>query len=607
MSETPKQSQKTSESMGAIPSDNGSTFRVWAPHADKISVVGNFNDWQEDKHLLNREENGYWAVYVPEARAQQEYKYIIYNGNDRCYKNDPYTRKIGNGDGNSIIYRLDYERDDINFKMPDWHELVIYELHVGTFFSATDGKMGDFSGVEKKLKYLKDLGINAIEIMPISEFPGIHSLGYNLNQPFAIEKDYGGPDAFAKLVNTAHAMGIAIIMDVVFNHWGPSDLDLWQFDGWSENRKGGIYFYNDERSHTPWGDTRPNYGRKEVRRYIRDYVFMWLENYHCDGLRVDATNYIRHISGGGGESGTLEDGIGLLKEIISEIKATYPSKLLIAEDMQSQNSITRPIAEGGIGFDTQWDANFVHPVRNVLQQSHDEDRCLQSIMDALAYTYEDDVFKRVIFCESHDEVAKGKSRLPEAIQPGNADSQIAKKLAVLGAVLAFTAPGIPMIFQGQEFLIPQYFKDDETLDWSKLEEFNGIHCLYRDLIRIRTSQNSLYKGLQGATIDIIHFNQKDQILAYQRRNQNYKNNKLIVVVNLSQKDYTDYTIGLDTAGLWKLVFNSSSKNYDTSYCDLKVMDFEAREFAYDGKPYSGTFCLPCYTALIFVNAAGGDG
>ncbi len=160
-------------------------------------------------------------------------------------------------------------------------------------------------------------GVNAIQIMPVAQFAGERSWGYNPAHIFSVEIAYGGPLAFKKFVKRAHQQGIAVILDVVYNHLGPSDLDLWQFDGWSENNRGGIYFYNDGRAHTPWGDTRPDYGRGEVRQYICDNVFMWLEEYHVDGLRFDGTVYIRTPHGPGSDD--LPEGWSLLQWINSQI------------------------------------------------------------------------------------------------------------------------------------------------------------------------------------------------------------------------------------------------------------------------------------------------
>jgi 1,4-alpha-glucan branching enzyme len=174
-------------------------------------------------------------------------------------------------------------------------ELVIYELHVGTLNVKTEGQTGTFDSAMEKLPYLRDLGINAVELMPVAEFPGDFSWGYNPAHPFAVESGYGGADGLKRFVKAAHQHGIAVIIDVVYNHLGPSDLALWQFDGWSENGKGGIYFYNDHRAQAPWGETHPDYGRGEMRRYLRDNALMWLDEYRTDGLRWDMIIYIKNI------------------------------------------------------------------------------------------------------------------------------------------------------------------------------------------------------------------------------------------------------------------------------------------------------------------------
>src|SRR5205085_6381975 len=159
-----------------------------------------------------------------------------------------------------------------------------------------------------------DLGINAIEVMPVAEFPMDLNWGYDPADPFAVESSYGGPEAFRRLIKAAHEHGIAVILDVVYNHLGPNDLPMWQFDGWHQGDSGGIYFYNDWRANTPWGSTRPDYGRPEVRQYIRDNALMWLEEFQVDALRLDATGYIRNVHGSNNDSGAdLPDGWSLMQ------------------------------------------------------------------------------------------------------------------------------------------------------------------------------------------------------------------------------------------------------------------------------------------------------
>ncbi|MFG0251537.1 MAG: alpha-amylase family glycosyl hydrolase, partial [Phycisphaerales bacterium JB038] len=282
--------------MGAILHAEGVAFRVWAPHAESVSVVGTFNDWNAEAHSMIREEHDTWYVDVLGAKAGDEYRFLLINGEQELSRIDPYAREVTNSVGNGIVYdpaAFDWEGDA--FELPPNNELVIYELHTGTCHNQDpDGdRPGTFHDAIEKLGHLKKLGINCIEVMPSAEFAGDYSWGYNPAHPFAVEQSYGGPDALKEFVKAAHREGIAVLMDVVYNHFGPSDLDLWRFDGWGEGDQGGIYFYNDDRSSTPWGDTRPDYGREEVRRYIFDNAMMWLEEYHCDGLRYDMTLYIR--------------------------------------------------------------------------------------------------------------------------------------------------------------------------------------------------------------------------------------------------------------------------------------------------------------------------
>lgn len=589
-----------SAGMGAVINDGVTTFRVWAPNADKIFVTGDFNDWNETNFPLESEQNGYWSGVTSDAQEGHEYKYLIHNGAHKFFRNDPYAFELTNSNGNTIIRSLDFDWEGDAFEMHDWNKLVIYELHVGTFNRKKADQVGTFEEVIEKLSYLKKLGINCIELLPVAEFAGGISWGYNPAHPFAIEQDYGGPEGLFRLVKEAHKAGIAIIMDVVYNHFGPSDVDLWQFDGWSENDKGGIYFYNDHRSATPWGDTRPDYGRQEVRRYLRDNALMWIEKYHCDGLRLDATSYIRYEGGGIGEKRAIDEGNQMMREINLELQTKYPKVLTIAEDLKGDEFVTNGIAYGGIGYGAQWDSHFVHPVREVLLDTRDDSRDLQKIVDALEYTYSGNVFKRVIYTESHDEVANGKARVPEEIQPGDAESEFAKRRAVLGMVLTLTAPGIPMLFQGQEFIEDEYFQDTEQLDWGKEVRLSGIRQLVSDVIKLRTGASGGATGLNGQHLDIIHFNPDTKILAFKRGGT--EEDQALIILNFRNQEYLGYGIGVDDKQDWKLRINADWKGYDTDFSNLEVNDLQLEEQETDGRPFTGTFNIPGYGALIYTAA-----
>ncbi|WP_298528896.1 alpha-amylase family glycosyl hydrolase [uncultured Christiangramia sp.] len=587
---------KRSPGMGCIIDEGLTTFRVWAPNAEKIFVTGTFNEWNAEDLELEHEENGYWAGTTDKAKQGDEYKYVIHNNDETFYRNDPYAFELTNSDGNSVIRDLNFDFGNDQYHLPSFNQLVIYELHVGTFNRKSADTVGTFEDVIEKLDYLKNLGINCIELLPVAEFPGGESWGYNPAHPFAIEQDYGGPNGLANLVKAAHQHGIGVIMDVVYNHFGPSDMDLWQFDGWSQNDKGGIYFYNDHRSETPWGDTRPDYGREEVRQYLRDNALMWIEKYRCDGLRMDATSYIRFEGGGLGEDTAIEEGNQMMREINAEIQEKYPHIITIAEDLKGHDMVTDTIENGGIGYGSQWDMNFVHPVREVLTDTHDDSRDLEKIAGALQFVQSKDAFKRIIYTESHDEVANGKARVPEEVQPGDAESAFAKKRALLGIVLTLTAPGIPMVFQGQEFMEDSYFQDTVELNWEKLEKHQGISRLVSDLIKIRTGEIVGYEGLRQQPIEIIHLNNDSKVLAYLRGEEN---SKVLIVINFSNTDFSEYNLDLAEQSNWKLRLNTVAKEYDDDFSEMEVYDPEIHAESKE-EANTGTFEIPGYSALIFI-------
>jgi 1,4-alpha-glucan branching enzyme len=403
--------------------------------------------------------------------------------------------------------------------------------------------------------------------------------------------------AFKKFVKRAHRHGIAVILDVVYNHFGPGDLDLWQFDGWSENDRGGIYFYNDDRAHTPWGDTRPDYGRNEVRQYIFDNVFMWLEEYHIDGLRFDGMAYIHFAPGPGGQD--LPDGWNLLQWINGKVAEKFPDRITIAEDMQNNNWVTKDVGAGGAGFASQWDANFVHPIRQAVITHEDQHRSVVAIRDALCHRYNDDAFERVIYSESHDEVANGRARVPQEVNPEYPKGWYSQKRSTLAAAMVFTAPGIPMLFQGQEFLEGNYFRDTVPVDWDQRDEFHGILRLYRDLIRLRVNRDGFTRGLCGQFTRVYHLNDERKLLAYRRWDKGGPADDVVVVANFLNEPQDSYVIGFPAAGTWKLRFNSDWQDYSEIFAGYRSTDVLAEPGEYDGFPFRGALYIGPYSVLIF--------
>ena len=586
--------------MGSILYDGGAAFRVWAPFAVEVTVAGSFNSWSATTNPLASEGNGYWSADVPGVKIGHQYKFVLRNGDQPLWRVNPYAREVVNSVGNAVIHDPGCDWTSDKFVTPPWHELVIYEMHVGTFNALPGGHPGTFDDVIKRLPYLEETGINAIEIMPVLEFPQDKSWGYNPSHPFAVESALGGPQGLQRLVKAAHARGIAVILDVVYNHFGPDDLDLWRFDGWSDsNHDGGIYFYDNTRAWTRWGHTRPDYGRPEVRQYIRDNAVYWLNKYHADGLRFDAVSYIRNIGGNNNDpGGDLPDGWALLQRINSEIRGGQPRKLIIAEDLKNNEWITKDAASGGAGFGSQWDAGFVHPVRQAIITGNDAERDMFAVRDALYHRYNGDAFQRVIYTESHDEIANGHQRVPSEIWNGNAGSYFSKKRSTLGAALVFTAPGIPMIFQGQEFLEDEYFRDEDPLDWSKLETFAGIRWLYYDLIRLRRNWYNRTRGLRGQHIHVHHVNQSDKVIAFHRWESGGPCDDVVVVANFANRAYSSYTLGFPRDGSWKVRFNSDWDGYSEAFGNHFSYDTEAFGGTTDNMPCHGNVGLGPYSAIV---------
>ncbi len=591
----------TKKYLGAIPGKTGVTFRVWTPFAQKVSVTGAFNQWGSTP--LKNEGNDLWSARILKAKIGDEYRFLIESSEGTLSRNDPYARKVTNSIGNSIIYAPDvFDWGNDSFTIPTWNDLVIYELHIGTFHVKEEGKPGTFTSAIEKMDYLQKLGINAIEVMPIAEFPEDFSWGYNPSHPFAVESIYGGPDAFKQFIKAAHEHGIAVIVDVVYNHFGPEDLDLWRFDGWSENGKGGIYFYNDNRSFTPWGDTRPDYGRGEVRQYLCDNALMWLEEFHADGLRWDAVPFIGNIAGRDGDSADdIPNGWSLMQWINEEIKKRFQGKISIAEGMQNNAWVTKNEEIGGAGYDAQWDIEFVAPIRQAIIDVDDSSRDLGAVCDAIQYRYDLDAFRRIIFTESHDEVANGKKRIPEQIWPGNVDNWFSRKRSTLGGALVMTSPGIPMIFQGQEFLEDRWFQDRDPIDWSRLEDEHGIFRMYKDLIALRRNVSGVTKGLGGQYTHMYHYEDASKIIAYHRWMEQCPKDSVVVVVNLKNynHDHDDYVIGFPRAGIWKMRFNSDSYKYDPNFETHHSPDVQTSDIPYDDLPFSGKISIGPYSVVIF--------
>lgn len=607
--------------MGATPysdaSGSGATFRVWAPFASAVSAAGDFNAWSASANPLFQETGGYWSVDVPGASTGQEYLFVLTNPAlpTRLWHMDPYARQISRADDflHGVIGPSNQSIASVpGYSTPPWNQLVIYELNVRTFLSdpasffpdKNGTKTGTFASLKSKLDYLQWLGINAIEIMPLGEFLTPVSAGYNYAYMFAIEDEFGGPDGFRTFVQQAHQRGIAVIVDVVYNHVGSDSGDMWQFDGWAAAPQyGGIYFYNDWRRQTGWGD-RLDYGRGEVRQYIRDNALRWLEQRYADGLRWDSVGSIRNVYDHNNDpADDLPDGWSLCQWINGLMQQRQPWKISIAEDLKDNDWITKSTGEGGAGFSAQWGINFFWKLHDAMTAPSDDSRDMSAVAWAIAQTYNQNAFERVIYTESHDGVDgtanPPMARVPEMIWPAHADSWASKKRSTLGAAALLTAPGIPMLFMGQEFLAWGDWEPNQVLDWSHAWQFAGITSLYRDLIHLRRNWFNNTRGLQGQYTNVFKVDNNSKLIAFHRWSNGGSGDDVVVVLNFANQGYTDYNLGFPRSGMWRVRFNSDSNSYDAYFGNWFSYDTEAAGPGADNMPFSANVGIGPYSAVIF--------
>lgn len=568
------------------------SFRVWAPFAAGVDVTGAFNDWT--RMPMKSEGDGYWQANVEGAEPGQEYKYVINTGSGELFRNDPRALHVTTNSGNSVIVDTDFDWEDDDFAPPSLNEQVLYEMHVGTFNRPDPATQGTFDTAAEKLDYLADLGVNMIELMPIGSMPNDRGWGYAVDYMYAVEALYGGRRAFLEFVKAAHKRGIGVVLDVVYNHFGPGGgLDLWQFDGWSQDGKGGIYFYNDWRSATPWGDTRPDYGREEVRQYILDNVKMWMHDCHLDGLRLDSTGFLRNVYGHNDDPGSdIPEAWWLMQDINDLARKIKPNATMIAEDLGCNEYLTKPRNEGGAGFSAQWEVGMPHVLRNALDAVDDSYRHLGELSGILEHRYSGDAFHRVIYSDSHDSAANGGARLSEEISPGNPASLYSRRRSLLAATIVLTAPGVPMLLQGQEFLEGGSFNDWQALDWERAEKLSGIVLANKHLIALRKNTYGNTRGLTGQSFTILHLNEESKVMAYHRWHDGGPGDDVVIVLNLANKTHKDYFVNFPRKGVWQARFNSDWKGYSPEFKDTKIPEVNVEG---DG----AAITIAPYSALIF--------
>ena len=561
-------SHQVKKNVGVTLHSNGVEFRVWAPFAKNVKLILPYLDVFDGSniHDMLNENDGYWSVIIKEAAPGQNYKYQIDTGSELIQRNDPRGRILtASENGVSVIAPNDFEWGDDLFMPIPREQQVIYELHVGTFNRRDSGTQGTFYDAIEKLDYLADLGINMIEVMPVTSMSYSNGWGYNVADVFAIENAYGGRHGLMEFVKTCHTKGIGVIVDVVYNHFLSGTL--WRFDGWFENDRGGIYFYNDVRGDTPWG-SRPDYGRAEVRQFLLDSVVMWLNEFRVDGLRLDSTAYMRNTNGFNDDPAhDIGDAWSLLQDISDVAHKVRPGAVMIAEDTSNNEYITKSRRDGGCGFDAQWGLEFPHAIRQMLGLNTPWPT---NIAQQVEYTYNGDAFQRVVFSDSHDTAANGAKRITEEVTPKNPGNILTRQRLLIADAITLTAPGIPMLLQGQEFLQEGEFNDWQELQWQNLQKYPGIVEAHKHLIALRKNQYGNTAGLQGQSTLVIHHDQSNNILGYHRWSQGGPKDDVIIIVNFNNSSHENYGVTLPRSGEWRMRFNSSWKGYSQDFTEATL-------------------------------------
>lgn len=579
---------KYKNNVGAYLTRHGVSFRVWAPNAQFVGLVGTFSDTELP---MENENDGYWHLIIEHAQPGQEYRFAIHNNDTIYYRNDPRALHLTTSDGHSVIVDRAYDWNDDDFIIPTRNEMVIYEMHIGTFFRPDLAIGGTFVDAIEKLDHLASLGINMIELMPVNSMIYDKGWGYDARYIYAVETLYGGRHGLLKFVDEAHKRGMGVIMDVVYNHFNTWELDMWRFDGWGENDGGGIYFYNDWRGETPWG-ARPDYGRYEVRQFLLDNAKMWLEDFHIDGLRLDSTVYLRNTEGHNNDpTHDIPEAWKFIQEVNEYVKKRKPGAITVAEDVGGNDYITKPKQDGGAGFDTQWETGFPQALLSALGTSELGNIQLDGIEFELNRSYNGDPFQRVGYIDSHDSAANGSTRFNDDISGLNGEGLYARQRQLIAAGIVLTSPVVPMLLQGQEFQETGDFNDWRALDWEKAENFSGILDAHKHLISLRKNSTGVSAGLLGKSINISHMDHVNKVMVYHRWDQGGPGDDVLVIINFGPNKIDEYSFGFPRNGKWKIRFNSCWKGYSDDFDGIEVGDINV-------SGGSGSFTLPSSVILI---------
>ncbi len=544
----------------------GTIFRVYAPNAKIVSVIGDFNNWDSRVNTLNRidNENGIFELYLENVREWDKYKYMIVTKNDETiFKSDPYAFFSDNRPETcSKVYDIegyiwhDKEYLDRRKNSDLIHEpLNIYEMNIGSWMNKPDGSFNKYNELPKLLiPYLKDMGFNAVEFMPLGEFPLDESWGYQGTGYYSITSRYGVPKDFMYLVDELHKANIKVIVDWVPGHISKDPHGLYNFDG------SHLYEFDDEfkRENVEWGTANLDLSKGTTKSFLLSNAMFYLEYYHVDGFRLDAVSNIYYYLGNS-NYGVNEGGVEFLKNLNYMIKSYDKNVIISAEDSTTFPNVTKKVEDGGVGFDFKWNMGWMNDTLKyfskdpIYRKYHHN-----NITFGLVYAFSE----RFILPLSHDEVVHGKGSLIDKM-PGDYWQKFANFRALIG--LMYTHPGKKLLFMGGEFAQFHEWKDKAELDWFLLQypKHSEAKRFVRDMSKVYLYHKALYAGDDDYnSFKWIDADNRDQsVFIYERK---YQDELIIVVLNLTPNAYPVYKIGVPTNGTYTEIINSDKDVYGGS-------------------------------------------
>ncbi len=584
----------------------GTYFAVWAPSAKSVSVIGDFNFWLEGEHNLNVrwDNSGIWEGFIPKVGKGNLYKYKIRSShyNITTEKADPYARRNEHPPKTaSVVWEDKYQWEDASW-MKSRNKtnalnspFSVYEVHLGSWKKhVEENRFLSYTELANSLvSYVSDMNFTHVEFMPIMEYPYDPSWGYQLTGYFAPTSRFGHPEELKYLIDKFHQKGIGVILDWVPSHFPSDDHGLGFFDG------SHLYEHPDSKKgyHQDWKSLIFNYCRNEVKAFLISNAIFWLDQFHADGLRVDAVASMLFLDYSR-EDGQWEpnvfggneylEAVDFIKEMNTAVYKSYPDVQTIAEESTSFSKVSKPIYDGGLGFGMKWMMGWMNDVLEyfskepVYRKHHQND-----LTFSLNYAFTENFMLPL----SHDEVVYGKKSIVDKM-PGDQWQKFAN-LRLLYSFM-YTHPGTKLLFQGGEFGQTSEWNSQNSLDWHLLnyDIHKGIQKLIKDLNSFYKKEPALYeKQFSNEGFEWIdHGDHNNSVLSYIRKGENEKEN-IIVVLNLTPVPRENYRIGLPKLGKLKEIFNSDTKKYyGTNNYKNKNINIENKNW--NGRKFSTELNLP---------------